>query len=116
MRRRALGKAGLLAMLVAVTVALSAAPAARAQVAGLYYQEVEKEGRVYVFNTPERFHSWEASNDIGTAVTLIGRGPNGETVVAENETAMDLYLFKHNLPAYERPTPKAANAADFPNS
>lgn len=116
MRRKALGKAGMLAMLVAVTVALSAAPAARAQVAGLYYQEVEKEGRVYVFNTPERFHSWEASNDIGTAVTLVGRGPNGETIVAENETAMDLYLFKHNLPAYERPTPKAAKAADFPNT
>ena len=53
---------------------------------------------------------------MGTAVTLVGRGPNGETIVAENETAMDLYLFKHNLPAYDRPTPKAAKAADFPAS
>jgi len=53
---------------------------------------------------------------MGTAVTLVGRGPNGETIVAENETALDLYLFKHNLPAYERPTPKAAKAADYPNS
>lgn len=103
MRGKALFKAGLLAL----ALALSAATVARAQVAGLYYQEVEKDGRVYVFNTPERFHSWEASNDMGTAVTLVGRGPNGETIVAENETAMDLYLFKHNLPAYERPTPKA---------
>ena len=110
MRGKALFKAGLLAL----ALALSAAPIARAQVAGLYYQEVEKDGRVYVFNTPERFHSWEQSNDIGTAVTLVGRGPNGETIVAENETAMDLYLFKHNLPAYERPTPKAAKAADYP--
>ena len=110
MRGKALFKAGLLAL----ALALSAAPVARAQVAGLYYQEVEKDGRVYVFNTPERFHSWEQSNDMGTAVTLVGRGPNGETIVAENETAMDLYLFKHNLPAYERPTPKAAKAADYP--
>jgi len=110
MRGKALFKAGLLAL----ALALSAAPIARAQVAGLYYQEVEKDGRIYVFNTPERFHSWEQSNDMGTAVSLIGRGPNGETIVAENETAMDLYLFKHNLPAYERPTPKPAKPADYP--
>ena len=110
MRRKALFKAGL----VALALALSAATVTRAQVTGLYYQEVEKDGRVYVFNTPERFHSWEQSNDMGTAVSLIGRGPNGETIVAENETAMDLYLFKHNLPAYERPTPKPAKPADYP--
>jgi hypothetical protein len=112
MRRKALCKAGLLAL----ALALSAASVTRAQVTGLYYQEVAKDDRIYVFNTPERFHSWEASNDIGTAVTLVGRGPNGETIVAENETALDLYLFKHNLPAYERPTPKAAKAADYPSS
>ena len=112
MRRKALLKAGLLAL----ALALPAASAARAQVTGLYYQEVAKDDRVYVFNTPEKFHAWEASNDMGVAVTLVGRGPNGETIVAENETALDLYLFKHNLPAYERPTPKAAKAADYPKS
>ena len=111
MRGKPLFKAGLLAL----ALALSAATVTRAQVTGLYYQEVEKDGRVYVFNTPEKFHSWESSNDMGKAVTLTGRGPNGETIVAENETAMDLYLFKHNLPAYERPT-KAAKAADYPTN
>lgn len=95
-------------------VALLAASVAMAQVTGLYYQEVEKDGRVYVFNTPEKYQSWQASGDMGTAITLVGRGPNGETIVAENETAMDLYLFKHNLPAYERPTPKPAKPAEFP--
>jgi hypothetical protein len=112
MRRKALWKAGLLAL----ALALPAASAARAQVTGLYYQEVAKDDRIYVFNTPEKFHSWEASNDMGVAVTLIGRGPNGETIVAENDTALDLYLFKHNLPAYERPTPKPTKAADYPSS
>ncbi|HEX4961456.1 MAG TPA: carbohydrate porin [Thermoanaerobaculia bacterium] len=110
MRRTALFKAGLLALVLALT----AASVATAQVTGLYYQEVEKDGRIYVFNTPERYQSWQSSGDIGTAITLVGRGANGETIVAENETAMDLYLFKHNLPAYDRPTPKAAKAADFP--
>lgn len=89
---------------------------AEAQVTGLYYQEVEKDGRVYVFNTPEKLKSWQASGDMGVAVSLIGRGPNGETIVAENETALDLYLFKHNLPAYDRPTPKPATPAAFPKT
>lgn len=112
MRRMAHFKAGLLAL----ALALSAASVTRAQVTGLYYQEVEKDGRVYVFNTPEKYQSWEQTGDMGIAITLVGRGPNGETIVAENETAMDLYTFKHNLPSYDRPTPKAAKPADYPNS
>ena len=75
------------------------APAvAQGPLMGLYYNEVEKDGRVYVFNTPERYKSFMASGEIGTAVTLVGRAEGGKTLVAENETAVDLYLFKHNLP------------------
>jgi hypothetical protein len=105
-------KAGLFALVLALAVST----AAMGQVTGLYYQEIEKDGRIYVFNTPEKFQSWQTTGDMGTAITLVGRGPNDETIVAENETAMDLYLFKHNLPAYERPTPKPAKSADFPAS
>jgi phosphate-selective porin OprO and OprP len=101
-------KATLRACLVALCLVLAAVSAVQAQVAGLFYQEVEKDGRIYVFNTPEKLKSWEATGDMGVAITLISRGPNGETVVAENETAADLYFFKHNLPGYDRPTPKAA--------
>ena len=61
-----------------------------------------------MFNTPEKLAAWQVSGDMGVAVTLIGRGANGETLVGENDTAIDLYLFRHNLPAYERPTPKPA--------
>src|SRR5215217_7381473 len=106
-------KAGFKAGLFALVLALAVASVAMGQVTGLYYQEIEKDGRIYVFNTPEKFQSWQQTGDMGTAVTLIGRGPNDETIVAENDTAMDLYLFKHNLPAYERPTPKPAKPADF---
>lgn len=109
MRRTARIVAGLFALTLALLP-----PAARAQVSGLYYQEVEKDGRIYVFNTPEKYHAWEQSNDMGVAVTLLGRGPHDETIIAENDTALDLYLFKHNLPAYERPTPKPVKPADFP--
>jgi hypothetical protein len=111
MRRTPLFVAGVLVLL-----ALVIAPVAMAQVTGLYYKEVEKDGRIYVFNTPERFQSWSQSNDMGTAVTLPGRGANGETIVGENETAIDLYLFRHNLDAYDRPTPKAKASSAFPNT
>ncbi len=98
-------RVALLALVTLVVLLAQAAPAG-AQVGSLYYKEVEKEGRIYVFNTPEKFKLWEASGDMGVSITLIGRGPNGETVVAENETALDLYLFKHGLEAFDRPTPK----------
>ncbi len=106
MRRKALCKASFLALALALSASV-----ATAQVTGLYYQEVEKDGRIYVFNTPEKYQSWEQTGDMGVAITLIGRGPNGETVVAENETAADLYFFKHNLPGYDRPTPKPSTPA-----
>jgi phosphate-selective porin OprO and OprP len=107
MRRSATFQAGLLALILA----LSAASIAAAQVTGLFYQEVEKDDRIYVFNTPEKYQSWQQTGDMGVAITLVGRGPDGETIVAENETALDLYFFKHNLPGYERPTPKPAAPA-----
>jgi hypothetical protein len=95
---------------------LAGAVPAKAQVQGLYYQEVEKDGRVYVFNTPETFKAWQSSGDMGKSVSLIGRGANGETIVGENETAVDLYLFRHNLPAYDRPTPKPVVPPAFPKT
>lgn len=102
MRRSALFAAGVAALLVA----LAAAPVAQAQVVGLYYEEEVKDGRVYVFNTPEAYKSWKDSGEMGKAITLVGRGENGMTVIAENETAADLYFFRHDLEGYDRPTPK----------
>jgi phosphate-selective porin OprO/OprP len=91
---------------LAVLVAVTAAGAASAQVVGLYYAEEAKDGRIYVFNTPERLAQFKETGQMeGTALTLVGRGPNGETVVAENETAADLFFFKHGLPGYERQLP-----------
>jgi len=101
MRKTAALAAGLLALaLFAVP-----APPAEGQIMGLFYQEIEKDGRIYVFNTPEAYKSFETSGEMGVAITLIGRGVDGKTVVAQNETAADLYFFKHNLPGYERKTP-----------
>ena len=102
-----LKQAKIVAGALALAMVVVCLPAA-GQVVGLYYQEVTKDGRIYVFNTPEKYKLWQESGDMGVAITLVGRGPNGETVVAENETALDLFLFKHGLPGYDRPTPKPA--------
>ena len=97
--------------------ALLLAGAATAQVTGLYYQEIRKDGTIYVFNTYERYKAFQETGEMGkSAITLTGRGPNGETLIGENATAIDLFLFKNNLPGYDRPTPKpAAPSAAFPN-
>ncbi len=114
--RNSRGAAALRAIAAAVAILLLAG-AATAQVTGLYYQEIAKEGRIYVFNTYERYKSFQSAGEMGTGITLIGRGPDGETVIAENETALDLFLFKHNLPAYDRPAPKPPAAAPaFPKT
>lgn len=101
--------AALVALLVLGTAAVSSA-----QVQGLYYREVRKDGTIYVFNTSERYEQWQKTGDMGNPITLAGHGPAGETVVAENATALDLFNFKHDLPAYERPTPKPAFATSHP--
>jgi hypothetical protein len=97
--------------------ALLLAGAATAQVTGLYYQEIRKDGTIYVFNTYERYQSFQTTGDMGkTAITLTGRGPNGETLVGENATAIDMFLFKNNLPGYDRPTAKATAASSLPKT
>lgn len=75
---------------------------------GLYYKEVTKDGRIYVFNSAEAYKTWEKTGEMGKSITLIGRGKNGETLVADSETAIDLYNLKNDTPGYERPAPKPA--------
>jgi hypothetical protein len=105
---RARARRLVLAAIAGAIASLLLAGTVCAQVTGLYYQEVRKDGRIYVFNTAERYNAFRVSGEMGAAITLAGRGPAGETVVAENETALDLFLFKHDLPAYDRPSPKPA--------
>lgn len=98
------------------------AGAAHAQVNLLWYKEVVKDGRIYVFNDPNEFKAWEGSGELGKSITKINFGPNGETVVFDNETALDLYVFKHGKEPELRkytppkapsfPTPSALKAAD----
>ena len=64
-----------------------------------YYREVVKDGRIYVFNSHAMYQQWEGSGEAGVgSITLLGHGPNGESMVFDSENALHLYNFKHDRP------------------
>jgi len=106
------------APLVAATLlALVGVDHAQAQVAytantvtTLYYKEFKKDDRYFVFNDAAAAARFEQSGETGVGITKIGVGPNGETVYADSETAMELFFFKHGLSEkVDRPKPPALN-------
>jgi hypothetical protein len=72
---------------------------------GFYYKEIAKDGRVYVFNNAQNAERFEKTGEMGVGITKPGAGPNGETIVGDNERAIQLYFFKHGI---SEPVPEAA--------
>lgn len=102
LRRWALG---VMAAVLALTIGTASAQ-------GLWYKEAEKDGTIYVFNTSAKYEAWLKTGEFSSPMLFSNHGPHGETVLAENETAIDLFNLKHDLPGYDRPAPKpAAHAA-----
>lgn len=72
------------------------------------YQEIERDGRLYVFASPTRKAEFEKLGELGKGVIKVGYGPNGETVVFDSEEALIEYasrlvkeiLGKANIKAY----------------
>jgi phosphate-selective porin OprO/OprP len=92
--------------LIAWAGLLSLALAGSAWAQGMFYAEETKDGRIYVFNIAANYERWKASGESGTGLTRLGAGPGGETVVADNETALELFFFKHGIKqVVERPKP-----------
>ena len=83
----------------------------------MFYREVAKDGRIYVFAIGKRFDGFEKSGgaEIGVAITRLGYGPNGETVVFDSEDAINLYNFKHDKPGEVFPKPKEAPSRRYPS-
>ena len=75
---------------------------------GFYYKEIHKDGRIYVFNNAVNAERFEPSGEMaGASITRLGGGPNGETLVGDNERALQLYYFKHDIsePVARAPPP-----------
>jgi Type I phosphodiesterase / nucleotide pyrophosphatase len=64
----------------------------------LFYREVAKDGRLYVFALSRELEQWERSGEIGRATTRPGAGPAGESVVFDSDDAIVLYNMRHGLP------------------
>lgn len=55
------------------------------------YQEIERDGRLYVFASFARKAEFEKSGELGKGIIKIGYGPNGKTVVFDSEDAIIEY-------------------------
>ncbi len=82
---------------VLVAAILLAFGAADALAQGMYYKEITKDGRIYVFNIAANADRFEKTGEMGVGITKPGAGPNGETIVGDNERALQLYFFKHGI-------------------
>ena len=82
-----------------------------------FYNEVVKDGRIYVFATSSRYDAFVKTDgaDVGTVIERPGYGPNGETVVFDSEEAINLYNFKHDLPGERFDEPEAAAKSEYPS-
>ena len=89
--------------LILVAIVVAAASGSAAQVLSLYFREVAREGRIYLFNSSAQYKKFLDNGEMGKSpVVLDGYGPAQETVIAENDTAVDLYNLKHDREPVDR--------------
>ena len=91
--------------------------AAIADAQTFFYNEVIKDGRIYVFAVSSRYDAFVKGGGAETGPVIERRayGPNGETVVFDSETAINLYNFKHGLPGEPFPERDESPASKFPS-
>ncbi len=97
--------------LAAVVLVAFALPALSAE--PMFYNEVARDGTIYVFASGARYDAFQKSGgtETGTVITRAGYGPLGETVVFDSEDAVNLYNYKHDLPGEVFPPKEPAKPA-----
>ncbi len=81
----------------------------------LFYSEIEKDGRIYVFADGRSCELFQKSGEMGRSITRPSYGPNQETVVFDSEEAISLYNFKHGLPGESFPKPEEKAKSPYPS-
>src|SRR5262245_42507940 len=84
-------------MVVALLISALPAMAQNPTTWGMYYKEIKKEDRIYVFNIPAEAERFAASGEMGRSITKLGAGPEGQTIIGDSERALQLYFFKYGL-------------------
>jgi phosphate-selective porin OprO and OprP len=100
----------LLAAAALVILTVLSSPAAAATDA-LFYREVERDGAIYVFTTPQGYQGWRDGGRLPGAVERPGWGPTGGTVIFEDEAGVPLFAARHGNPGPVDPDQSAVDAA-----
>ena len=81
-----------------------------------FYNEVTKDGRIYVFAVAARYDEFTKKGmQTGPVIERQKYGPGGETVVFDSQEAINLYNFKHGLPGETFPDSKGNGDSEFPS-
>jgi hypothetical protein len=82
-----------------------------------FYNEVTKNGRIYVFASAAAYEAFTKSDgtETGHVIERTGYGPNGETVVFDSRDAINLYNFKHGRPGESFATLEETATSDDPS-
>jgi hypothetical protein len=104
--------AWVIAAVIAGTLLFSAGVSAQT----FFYNEVAKDGRIYVFAVAARYDEFtRTGTQAGRVIERQGYGPAGETVVFDSQDAVNLYNFKHGLPGENFPNSKGNADSEFPS-
>jgi hypothetical protein len=84
----------------------------------LFYKEVARDGRIYVFAVQSRYDAFMQTGgaEIGAVIERPGYGPAGETVLFDSEQAIDQYNQTHGLPAEHVQKSEPIAESKFPSS
>jgi hypothetical protein len=104
------------ASMIAAAIAANSLVSAAAHAQTFFYNEVAKDGRIYVFAVAARYDEFtKKGTQTGPVIERQGYGPGGETVVFDSQNAVNLYNFKHGLPGEQFSNPEQNAAAEFPS-
>ncbi len=74
----------------------------------MFYREIERDGRLYVFALAAALEQWSASGETGRGVIRLGYGPKTETVVFDSDDAVVLFNARHARPRETFPSSRMA--------
>jgi hypothetical protein len=77
----------------------------------LFYREVERDGAIYVFTSPQGYQTWRDTSRLANAIEKAGWGPSRETVVFEDESAVAIFEARYGRPGPETPGEAAGDEA-----
>jgi hypothetical protein len=104
------------AWIIAAACALNSLLVTGVSAQTFFYNEVAKDGRIYVFAVAVRYDEFtKTGTQAGPVIERQGYGPAGETVVFDSQDAVNLYNFKHGLPGENFPKSKEDGDSDFPS-